>query len=75
MKADAVAVVERQAAVIGAIVAEVGRVIVGQERLVRRMLLIDNQGRIRLTPIAETVQIRGYVAEQEFKVYRQDFLE
>ena len=43
--------------------------------LVRRMLLIDNQGRIRLTPITETVQIRGDVAEQEFKVNRKDFLE
>jgi hypothetical protein len=43
--------------------------------LVRRMLLIDNQGRIRLTPITETVQIRGDVAEQEFKLNRKDFLE
>jgi len=42
--------------------------------LVRRMLLIDNQGRIRLTPITETVQIRGDIAEQEFKLSRQDFL-
>jgi hypothetical protein len=43
--------------------------------LVRQMLLIDNQGRIRLTPITETVQIRGDVAEQEFKLNRKDFLE
>jgi hypothetical protein len=43
--------------------------------LVRRMLLIDNQGRIRLTPITETVQIRGDVAEQEFKLSRKDLLE
>jgi hypothetical protein len=41
--------------------------------LVRRMLLIDNQGRIRLTPITETVQTRN--TEQEFKLNRQDFLE
>jgi hypothetical protein len=43
--------------------------------LVRRTLLIDNQGRIRLTPITEKVQIRGDVAEQEFKLNRKDFLE
>jgi hypothetical protein len=43
--------------------------------LVRRMLLIDNQGRIRLTPITESVQIRGDGARQEFKLNRKDFLE
>jgi hypothetical protein len=43
--------------------------------LVRRMLLIDTQGRIRLSPITETVQIRGDVAEQEFKLNRKDLLE
>jgi hypothetical protein len=43
--------------------------------LVRRMLLIDNQGRIRIAPITETVQIRGDVAQQEFKLNRKDFLE
>jgi hypothetical protein len=42
--------------------------------LVRRTLLIDNQGRIRLAPITETVQIRGDAAEQEFKLNRRDFL-
>ncbi len=43
--------------------------------LVRRTLLIDNQGRIRLTPITETVQMRGDNAEQESKLNRKDFLE
>jgi hypothetical protein len=43
--------------------------------LVRRMLLIDNQGRIRLTPITETVQLREDGAGREFKLDRTDFLE
>jgi CubicO group peptidase (beta-lactamase class C family)/glyoxylase-like metal-dependent hydrolase (beta-lactamase superfamily II) len=43
--------------------------------LVRRMLLIDNRGRIRLSPVTETVQIRGDVSEEEFKLNRKDFLE
>jgi hypothetical protein len=47
----------------------------GPVALVRRTLLIDNQGRIRLTPITETVQIRDYPGEQEFKLNRKDFLE
>src|SRR5262249_54560343 len=45
-----------------------------QVALVRRMLLIDKQGRIRLTPITESVQMRGESAEQEFKLDRKDFL-
>src|SRR5262249_41366556 len=44
-----------------------------QVALVRRMLLIDTEGRIRLTPITETVQmIVG--TEREFKLDRKDFL-
>lgn len=54
---------------------ENGKLPPARAALVRRMLLIDNQGRIRLTPITETVQIRGDVAEQEFKLNRKDFLE
>jgi hypothetical protein len=46
-----------------------------QAALVRRMLLIDKEGRIRLSPITETVQMRGVGAEQEFKLDRKDFLE
>jgi hypothetical protein len=42
--------------------------------LVRRMLLIDTGGRIRLTPITESVQLRGESGEQVFKLDRQDFL-
>src|SRR5262249_50546486 len=38
------------------------------------MLLIDKEGRIRLTPIAESVQMRGESADQEFKLDRKDFL-
>jgi hypothetical protein len=41
--------------------------------LVRRMLLIDKEGRIRLSPITETVQMRGET-EREFKLDRKDFL-
>jgi hypothetical protein len=37
------------------------------------MLLIDKEGRIRLTPITETVQMRGET-EREFKLNRKDFL-
>jgi len=44
-----------------------------QVALVRRMLLIDKEGRIRLTPVTETVQMRGE-SEQEFKLDRKDFL-
>jgi hypothetical protein len=44
-----------------------------QVALVRRMLLIDKEGRIRLTPITETVQMRGE-AEREFKLDRKDYL-
>jgi hypothetical protein len=44
-----------------------------QVALVRRMLLIDKEGRIRLTPITETVQMRGDI-EREFKLDRKDFL-
>jgi hypothetical protein len=44
-----------------------------QVALVRRMLLIDKGGRIRLTPITETVQMRGDT-EREFKLDRKDFL-
>jgi hypothetical protein len=45
-----------------------------QVALVRRMLLIDKEGRIRLTPITESVRMRGDSAEQEFKLDRKDFL-
>jgi hypothetical protein len=45
-----------------------------QVALVRRMLLIDKEGRIRLTPITETVQMRGESAEREFRLDRKDFL-
>src|SRR5262249_35938551 len=44
-----------------------------QVALVRRMLLIDKEGRIRLTPITESVQMRGET-EREFKLDRKDFL-
>jgi hypothetical protein len=44
-----------------------------QVALVRRMLLIDKEGRIRLTPITETVQMRGE-GEREFKLDRKAFL-
>src|SRR5262249_44237257 len=43
-----------------------------QVALVRRMLLIDKEGRIRLTRITETVQMRQ--PEREFKLDRKDFL-
>jgi hypothetical protein len=52
-----------------------GKSFPSQVALVRRMLLIDNQGRIRLTPITETVQISGDGAEKEFKLNREAFLE
>jgi hypothetical protein len=45
-----------------------------QVALVRRMLLIDKKGRIRLTPITESVRMRGDGAEQEFKLDRKDIL-
>jgi hypothetical protein len=45
-----------------------------QVALVRRMLLIDKEGRIRLTPITESVRIRGESGEREFKLDRKDFL-
>jgi hypothetical protein len=45
-----------------------------QVALVRRMLLIDQEGRVRLTPNTESVQIRGESAEREFKLDREDFL-
>jgi hypothetical protein len=45
-----------------------------QVALVRRMLLIDKEGRIRLTPITEMVQMRGET-EREFKLDRKDLLE
>jgi hypothetical protein len=51
-----------------------GRASPAQVALVRRMLLIDQQGRIRLTPITESVQVRGEGAEREFKLDRKDFL-
>jgi hypothetical protein len=38
------------------------------------MLLIDQQGRIRLSPITESVQMRGASGELEFKLDRQNFL-
>ena len=44
-----------------------------QVALVRRMLLIDKEGRIRLTPITEMVQMRGET-EREFKLDRKDLL-
>jgi hypothetical protein len=41
--------------------------------LVRQMQLIDDHGRITLTPVVETVQLRGLGAH-EFKLSRKDFL-
>ncbi len=41
--------------------------------LVRQMQLIDDRGRITLTPVIETVQFRGR-GSQEFKLSRKDFL-
>jgi hypothetical protein len=40
--------------------------------LVRQMLLIDDRGRIALTPVIETLQIRG-AGDHEFKLSREDF--
>jgi hypothetical protein len=54
---------------------EEGKLPSARVALVRRMLLIDNQGRIRLSPITESVQLQGNGAEQEFKLQRQDLLE
>jgi hypothetical protein len=51
-----------------------GKVSPAQVALVRRMLLIDQKGRVRLTPITESVQMRGESAEREFKLDRKDFL-
>jgi hypothetical protein len=51
-----------------------GKAAPAQSALVRRMLLIDQEGRVRLTPITESVQIRGESAEREFKLDRKDFL-
>lgn len=45
-----------------------------QVALVRRMLLIDKEGRIRLAPITETVQMRGETV-REFKLDRKAYLE
>src|SRR6516225_10626725 len=44
-----------------------------QVALIRRMLLIDKEGRIRLTPITETVQMQAGTG-REFKLDRKDFL-
>jgi hypothetical protein len=46
-----------------------------QVALVRRMLLIDKDGRIRLAPITESVRMRGKTGDQEFKLDRKDLLE
>jgi hypothetical protein len=51
-----------------------GKASPAQVALVRRMLLIDKEGRIRLTPITEDVQMRGEGADREFKLDRKDFL-
>jgi hypothetical protein len=51
-----------------------GKSFPAQVALVRRMLLIDQEGRIRLTPITEAVQMRGEGAEREFKLDRKEFL-
>jgi hypothetical protein len=40
--------------------------------LVRQMQLIDDRGRLTLTPVTETVQIRG-LGEHEYKLSRKDF--
>jgi hypothetical protein len=40
--------------------------------LVRRMQLIDDRGRIILTPVIETLQVRG-LGNHEFKLSRKDF--
>jgi hypothetical protein len=41
--------------------------------LVRQMQLIDDRGRITLTPVVETLQIRG-AREHEYKLSPQDFM-
>jgi hypothetical protein len=41
--------------------------------LLRQMQLIDDRGRITLTPVVETLQMRGAGA-QEYKLSRKDFL-
>jgi hypothetical protein len=41
--------------------------------LVRQMQLIDDRGRITLTPVVETLQLRG-VGEHEYKLSRKDFM-
>ncbi len=41
--------------------------------LVRQMQLIDDRGRITLTPIVETLQVRG-LGEHEYKLSRKDFM-
>jgi hypothetical protein len=51
-----------------------GKASPAQVALVRRVLLIDRDGRIRLTPITESVQMRGQGAEREFKLDRKEFL-
>jgi hypothetical protein len=38
------------------------------------MLLIDKEGRIRLTPITASVRMRGESADREFKLDRKDIL-
>lgn len=45
----------------------------GYFALVRQMQLIDDRGRITLTPIIETLQIRG-LGDHEFKLNRKDFI-
>jgi hypothetical protein len=41
--------------------------------LVRQMQLIDDRGRITLTPVVESLQLRG-AGEQEYKLSRKDFM-
>jgi hypothetical protein len=53
---------------------DTGKASGAQVALVRRMLLIDKEGRIWLTPITESVQMRGEGAEREFKLDREVFL-
>jgi hypothetical protein len=45
----------------------------GYFALVRQMQLIDDRGRITLTPVIESLQFRG-LGEHEFKLSRKDFI-
>jgi hypothetical protein len=46
---------------------------VGYFALLRQMQLIDDRGRITLTPVVESLQVRG-LGEHEYKLSRKDFM-